>query len=126
MNNEWDKVKEFHEKFGHPKSEKPIFINAERARARYNWMLEEINEFLDASNIVDQVDAMIDLMYFALGTMVEIGVKPDKIFDIVHNANMAKLWNDGLPHFDKDGKTIKPSTWNDPYEKIELEIKNSL
>ena len=126
MNKEWKKVREFHEKFGHPKSDKPIFMNSERAKIRCSWMLEEINEFIEASDIVDQVDAMIDLIYFALGTMVEIGVKPDKIFDIVHNANMSKLWSDSLPHYDKNGKTIKPSIWNDPYEKIKLEIENNL
>ena len=57
-------------------------------------MLEEINEFLDAvkeQDIVEQADAMIDTIYFALGTLVEMGVQPEQLFDIVQHANMSKL-----------------------------------
>lgn len=84
-------------------------------------MLEEINEFLEAAeegDIVEQADAMIDVIYFALGTLVEMGIKPDKLFDIVQYANMSKLWEDGKPHYNEMGKVIKPSTWEDPHEKL--------
>ena len=88
-----------------------------------NWMLEEINEFLEADEIVEQADAMIDLMYFAIGTLVEMGVKPDALWQIVQDANMAKLWSDGKPHHREDGKTIKPPTWEDPHDKLLAEIQ---
>ena len=123
MNKEWYDVKEFHEKFGHPVGDKPAFMNKERALKRYKWMLEEINEFIEADEVVEQADAMIDVMYFALGTLVEMGIKPDSLFEIVQEANMAKLWPDGLPHYNSDGKTIKPSTWVDPHEKLKAEIE---
>ncbi|MDR1539097.1 MAG: hypothetical protein LBU32_14095 [Clostridiales bacterium] len=115
---QWELVREFHRKFGHPAPAEPIMIARERAEKRHSWMLEEINEFLDARTIADQADAMIDLIYFALGTLVEMGVKPEELFDIVHNANMQKLWEDGKPRWNKDGKTIKPAGWKDPYELI--------
>ena len=86
-------------------------------------MLEEINEFIEAEEIVEQADAMIDVIYFALGTLVEMGIKPDNLFKIVQDANMAKLWPDGKPHYNKDGKTIKPSTWEDPHDKLRAEIE---
>ena len=60
-------------------------------------MREEVDEFVESTNVVDQADAMIDLIYFALGTLVEMGVRPAPLFDIVHNANMQKLWPDGAP-----------------------------
>lgn len=123
MNNEWKKVKEFQLKFGHPVSEYPVQMSKERAEKRYQWMLEEINEFLEADEIVEQADAMIDLIYFALGTLVEMGIEPDNLFNIVQNANMSKLWPDGKPHYNEDGKTIKPSTWEDPHNKLEIEIR---
>ncbi|GHU71540.1 hypothetical protein FACS189450_07740 [Spirochaetia bacterium] len=118
----WEKVARFHKQFGHPLSEKPVFIDAERARKRYDWMLEEINEFIESNTIVDQADAMIDLIYFALGTLVEMGVKPDKPFEIVHEANMSKIWPDGTVHYNETGKTIKPKGWIDPYEKMKSVI----
>ena len=66
---------------------------------------------------------MIDLIYFALGTLVEMGVKPKKIFDIVHNANMNKLWEDGKVHCrEGDNKVLKPPTWEDPFSKIKYAI----
>lgn len=123
MNNEWNKVKDFQLRFGHPVSEFPKKMERDRAMKRYHWMLEEINEFLDADEIVEQADAMIDVIYFALGTLVEMGIKPDNLFDIVQAANMAKLWPDGQPHYNAEGKTIKPSTWEDPHTKLEAEIR---
>ena len=123
MNKEWNMVKEFQEKFGHPYKEHPTLMDADRAQKRYNWMLEEINEFLETEDIVEQADAMIDVMYFALGTLVEMGIKPDALFEIVHTANMTKLWEDGKPHYGPDGKTIKPKTWEDPHPKLEAEIE---
>ncbi len=125
MNKEWEEVKLFHEKFNHPVGESPRIMEKERAKKRYNWMLEEINEFLEAVNqgdIVEQADAMIDVIYFALGTLVEMGIKPDELFEIVQHANMSKLWEDGKPHYAEDGKTIKPSTWEDPHDKLQAVI----
>ena len=32
-------------------------------------------------------------------------------FDAVHNANMKKLWEDGKPHYNSEGKVKKPKGW---------------
>lgn len=125
MLEEWKCVREFHLKFGHPVSEIPVMLEADRVKKRYAWILEEMNEFLEAEDIAEQADAMIDAIYFALGTLVEMGIEPDEIFKIVHTANMSKLWDDGKPHCNADGKTIKPDTWEDPHNKIEEAIKRT-
>ncbi len=122
MDSEWEKVRKFHLRFGHPVSEYPRQLDHERAIKRYHWMLEEITEFIEADEIVEQADAMIDVIYFALGTLVEMGIRPDRLFDIVQTANMAKLWPDGKPHYNAEGKTIKPDSWKDPHYELELEI----
>ena len=124
INNEFNCVKEFHVAFNHPVKETPTFIDNERVKARSDWMKEEINEFIEATDVIDQADAMIDLIYFALGTMVEMGVEPAKLFEIVQNANMSKLWEDGKPHYREDGKIIKPDTWKNPYPKLKKCIEN--
>lgn len=129
MNKEYEEVKKFQKAFGHPYSDKPTLLTYERALKRYRWMLEEINEFLEASknqDIVEQADAMIDTMYFALGTLVEMGVKPDKLFYIVQEANMSKLFSDGKPHYNEMGKVIKPDGWQDLHKKLELAIKEMM
>lgn len=127
MNKEYNKVKEFHKAFNHPYSDVPVSMKLERAKKRYAWILEEINEFLVASkngDIVEQADAMIDVIYFALGTLVEMGIEPDELFNIVQTANMSKLFPDGKPHYNEMGKVIKPDGWEDPHKKLELTIKN--
>lgn len=123
MNKQFKQVKEFHETFKHPVAEEVTFMPAERASKRYAWMLEEINEFIDAKDVVEQADAMIDTIYFALGTLVEIGIEPEILFDIVQEANMSKIWPDGKPHFNQMGKTIKPEGWQDPHEKLKAAIE---
>lgn len=67
---------------------------------------------------------MIDVIYFALGTLVEMGIEPDELFNIVQNANMSKLFPDGKPHYNEIGKVIKPEGWEDPHKKLALTIKN--
>jgi predicted HAD superfamily Cof-like phosphohydrolase len=121
INKEFNMVKEFHKAFNHPYADKPTLMSLNRAEKRYAWMKEEIDEFIEATekgDLYEQVDAMIDNIYFALGTLVELGVEPEQIFEIVQNANMSKLWSDGKPHYKPDGKVMKPSTWEDPHEKI--------
>ncbi len=123
MKKEWSDVKEFHDKFGHPCPEQPVMLDKKRSLSRAKWMNEEVSEFLIADNIYEQADAMIDLLYFALGTMVEMGLEPDELFAIVQEANMSKLWEDGKPHYNpKDGKVIKPEGWEDPTPKIKAYI----
>lgn len=122
INKEWYSVLEFHESFDHPLKSSPTLMGEERKDKRYKWMLEELNEFLESDTIAGQADAMVDLIYFALGTMVEMGIKPEKLFTIVHEANMSKLWEDGKPRYNEDGKVIKPKAWVDPEEKLVEEI----
>ena len=123
INEEFERVRDFHKAFGSPVSETPARLTEQRAKFRAGFMLEEIEEFTEAQNIYDQADAMIDLIYFALGTLVEMGVKPKEIFDIVQNANMSKLWKDGKPRYrEGDGKVLKPPAWEDPFPKIKEAI----
>jgi len=118
MKAEWDMVLDFHQRFNHPIGTIPRMLDVDRVTKRGLWMQEELNEFLESKNIYEQADAMIDLIYFALGSLVEMGIPPDELFAIVHEANMAKLWEDGKAHHNADGKTIKPTTWTDPEPKI--------
>ena len=77
MNAEWEKVRAFQKAMEQPFKDKPTKMTRKRRVLRARWMREELMEFKAANNTVDQVDAMIDLIYLALGTLVEMGVKPD-------------------------------------------------
>lgn len=57
---------------------------------RIQMMLEELREFSEAKTLEDQADSLVDLVYFALGTAVMMGLPWEKLFDEVHRANMEK------------------------------------
>lgn len=126
MDKAYELVREFHRAFNLPLREAPGLLSQERAQRRCAWMREEIEEFLEAQDVSDQADAMIDLIYFALGTMVEMGVKPQELFEIVHRANMDKLFPDGKPHYNAYSKVIKPDTWRDPKPLLDEAIAHQM
>jgi predicted HAD superfamily Cof-like phosphohydrolase len=115
----FEAVKAFHMAFNHPVNEsQPSRLNFERKMARSSWMQEELDEYNDAKNMTEEADALIDLIYFAIGTFVEMGLDPSYIFDIVQEANMSKLFPDGKPHYNTQNKVIKPKEWISPNLKI--------
>ena len=67
-------------------------------------------------SLVGQVDALIDMLYFTYGSFVLMGVDPERLFEIVHQANMGKLFPDGKAHFDPvTHKILKPDDWEKNY-----------
>lgn len=114
----YEDIKDFHVKFGHPAPSTVTKLTDDRKQARSEWICEELNEFLQSGTIHDDMDAMIDMLYFVMGTIVEMGIDPSNIFAMVHNANMAKLFPDGKPHYNDSGKVIKPEGWKAPDDDI--------
>ena len=123
----WEDVRVFHAAFGHPAPDAPSQLTQETAVRRAAWIEEEAQELREATSIEAQADAFIDVIYFAIGGLVNLGVRPGPLWDIVQGANMAKLWPDGRPrHRESDGKVIKPEGWEDPGPKLAAEIRRQL
>ena len=82
-------------------------------------------------DLIGQVDALIDTLYFTYGSFVLMGVDPERIFEIVHQANMGKIFPDGKAHFDPvTHKILKPDDWEEKYapepaikKELERQIK---
>lgn len=67
-------------------------------------------------SLQDQVDALLDILYFTYGSFVLMGVDPAPIFDLVHTANMGKVFPDGKAHFDPiTHKILKPGDWEEKF-----------
>ena len=119
---ELDKVNEFHEAFGVNVEEAPIIPNKERCELRQKILQEEVDELRNAwesGNLVEVADALADIHYVLMGTVLEFGLQdkyPD-IFKEVHRSNMSKLDENGKPVYREDGKVIK----SDFYTKPEIE-----
>ncbi len=123
MKNAYQDVHDFHRVFSHPANFTPVLQPDGRKHARADWIAEEVQELRDATTVMDQADAYIDIIYFAIGGMVEIGVDPGPLWDIVHGANMAKVQPDGSVKRRADGKIVKPEGWEAPDDKLRAEIE---
>ncbi len=90
----YDDVKEFHKKFEIDYAGPPRGLGTDRPLHdfRVDRLSEEVLEYIQADTMEDQLDALVDLVYVALGTAVVHGFnKFDEAWDRVHAANMAKV-----------------------------------
>lgn len=115
----FDDVLHFHLQFGLPVGSRPATLLAARVAARTKWLREEVEEFSTAKSLVKQVDAAVDVIYVAIGCLVEMGVELDGAFRCVHAANLEKRWPDGGVRTDGDGKLLKPPNWVGPEGAIQ-------
>lgn len=100
MGTNFKDVGDFHRKFDLPTSDiesVPIDVNDEYFRLlefRTRFMQEELDEFVVASRSTDHpgmFDALIDLVYVAMGTAHLFGYPWQEGWDEVQRANMTKL-----------------------------------
>lgn len=81
---------------------------------------EELNELTQGirdQNLVDCTDALIDLIYFALGELYKMGIDADVVWKFVHAKNMCKVR--GTTKRGNSVDAAKPEDWTDPKEQIE-------
>jgi predicted HAD superfamily Cof-like phosphohydrolase len=109
-----DKVKEFNEAFDIDYNENPK-LHIDNCILRFKLMQEENTEYLEATTIEGVADALGDMLYILLGTILKHGMQ-DVIFDVfneIHDSNMSKLEN-GKPLHREDGKIIKGKDYFKP------------
>ena len=61
--------------------------------------------------VEDQIDAFVDIEYYIKDRAGRHGMNIDKIFDLVHEANMNKRLPNGEFLMREDGKVLKPDGW---------------
>ena len=84
----------------------------------YDMLLEEVNEFKSATTDVDRLDATLDLIFVAIGTLHKLGLYPAQKVDalqIVLDANKQKSATKSA-----DGKITKPTDFQPPEPKLQL------
>lgn len=101
-----------------PIPETPQVIGPERqnwANAALQEELTEFNEAIDSGDVLEAADALIDLVYFALGRLVEMGVPAIAVMDEVQRANMDKEQGELSKRPGSMGHdAIKPAGWQAP------------
>lgn len=118
-------VRDFNMKFGLPYTPRrlPGLLGPALREYRLKFIKEEVKEFEDAATLADAADALVDLVYVALGTAHFMGIPFDACWREVQRANMAKEKNDGsftkprtegLPIEVKALDIMKPAGWLPP------------
>ena len=118
-------IKDFHEKFGLTYEGKPTELDNAVAMFRIKFMEEELKEYISATlanDLEGQLDALVDLVYVALGTAYLQGLPFQAAWDEVHRANMRKVKAGPNGEGSKRGSphdVVKPAGWEGPnYSKI--------
>lgn len=100
---------------GLPIPSEPERLSPERKDWALSALNEELTEFKDAQDIDGEADALIDLTYFALGRLVEMGLCPRPLFEEVHGANMRKVRGELSKRPNSKGfDAVKPDGWTPP------------
>src|SRR6201992_3741489 len=93
--NALNQVAEFHHTFKHPVIAQPVIPSKERCELRISLLAEEVKELqqaVEANDLVEVADALCDLQYVLAGAILEFGLgeKFKDLFDEVHRSNMSK------------------------------------
>ena len=105
-------IERFHlEVVGIETPEVPSILQGPRKDWALTALREEIDEFEEAASLEDQADALLDLTYFALGRVVEMGLAPNPMFEAIHGSapDIAgqKTANPSGQHGKKAGRNVK-------------------
>lgn len=91
---------------------KPQNFSAELEHETVVRLDEEIEEFQHAKLLSDKADALVDLIYFALGALHQAGVDTRRVWTAVQHANMTKVR--GITKRGDDNDAAKPDDWTPP------------
>ena len=103
----------------------PAMMSVEEHTHLTMALQEELKEFNDAvveGNVVGAVDALIDLMYFAIGGLWKLGLSHEQMvhcMKAVHAANMLKRKGKVAKRHTGAADAVKPEDWIPPEEAIQ-------
>lgn len=103
----------------------PAPLTEKLAKERVQCMSEELREFaeaIEAGDFPGMADALVDLVYFAKGTAVMMGLPWAELWADVHRANVSKVR--GVGHRGHAVDLVKPPGWEGP--KTEAILRKEL
>ena len=128
MSTNYQDVIDFHSKFGLNYNGKPMLLHKNTTDFRIKFMQEELNEFTHSSSnndIVGMADALVDIVYVAMGTAYMMGLPWQELWSEVQRSNMEKIR--ALSSSESKRNTsldvVKPQGWTPP--NLELIINNA-
>lgn len=129
MDKMWDDIVHFHNKFNIPRSEFPsVELIDGLMEFRVRFLKEELEELIEAVNLGDRVkafDALIDLVYVAMGTAYICNFPWKEGWFIVQSANLTKraVRNESESKRGSRYDIIKPEGWVSPDRELSAIIE---
>jgi hypothetical protein len=108
-----------HKKFGLANTGKPWHLDPHEKAFRVKALQEELDEYNAATTLVDEYDALLDLIVFAVGTLDRQGLPLLEGFEKVMKANMAKeVGQNGEKRGGFKRDLVKPKGWVGPEAEL--------
>jgi len=90
-------------------------LNLEQYQLYCNLIKEEFDELCASDNVVDDLDALIDILVVTVGALHSLGVNPEGAWKEVMRSNFDKVDpKTGRVTKREDGKVLKPEGWEPP------------
>jgi predicted HAD superfamily Cof-like phosphohydrolase len=115
----YEDVAAFHERFGLTYDGPPQILSPEVVQFRVEFLEEELLEF-KVSAISDDLpgmaDALVDLVYIAMGTAYQMGLPWQQLWNEVQRANMSKVRATSADQSKRKSSldVVKPEGWQGP------------
>lgn len=112
-------IADFHVKFDLPRPIKPTQLDIPDMAYRIQFLFEEMEELVtgfEKENMEEMFDALIDLVYVALGTAWLMGLPFADGWSRVHEANMKKVRAKDASESKRGNQldVVKPEGWEPP------------
>lgn len=119
MKSNFRDIQEFHFKYGLYYDGPPKELTPDLYEFRIKFLQEELQEYIDAvshGDLEKQFDALLDLVYVAMGTAVLQGFPWQAGWDEVQRANMSKVRATHISQSKRGTKydVVKPPDWRAP------------
>lgn len=119
MHSNFHDVIDFHNKYGLVYTGTVRPLDKSTQAYRIHFLEEELNEFIQSANLDDTVgmaDALIDIVYVAMGTAYMMGLPWQKLWDEVQRTNMNKIRATDANQSKRKNllDVIKPEGWEPP------------
>ena len=90
-------------------------LNLDQYQLYCNLIREEFDELCASDNIVDDLDALIDILVVTIGAIHSLGANGEAAWNEVMRTNFAKIDPEtGKVRKREDGKVLKPEGWQPP------------
>ena len=110
-------VRQFNNTYGKVMSDKPRLPTESEATLMNNLIHEELmelNDAIDAGDLVEIADAIADILYVTAQQATMLGLPIDALLKEVQRSNMSKLGANGKPIYREDGKVLKGPNFSEP------------